>query len=91
MSINHNKQSFSFADAPGLEEKVRVVGMQTRILECLQTHMANKYPMDGTRCGKLLMYIPYLRKVSSKAAERFLSLTFEGSIEINSLVLEMLN
>ena len=41
--------------------------------------------------SQLLLLLPKLRLVSARAAECFLALTFDGAIQLNQLVLEILN
>lgn len=80
-----------YPDAHGLEDRVSISDHQLQILDCLRRHLLHKNPQDTKRFGKILLRLPALRIISAKAAERFLSLTFEGSIELNELVLEMIN
>ncbi|KAH9504510.1 hypothetical protein Btru_062999 [Bulinus truncatus] len=80
-----------YPDASGIEDKIHIAELQSKILDCLRRHIVRQYPQDTKRFGKILLRLPALRVVSAKAAERFLSLTFEGSIQLNELVLEMMN
>lgn len=80
-----------YPDAHGIEDKIRIAELQSKILDCLRRHIVRQYPHDMKRFGKILLRLPALRIVSAKAAERFLSLTFDGSIQLNELVLEMMN
>ncbi|XP_059179695.1 retinoic acid receptor RXR-alpha-B-like [Physella acuta] len=80
-----------YPDAHGIEDKIRIAELQSKILDCLRRHIVRQYPSDPKRFGKILLRLPALRVVSAKAAERFLSLTFDGSIQLNELVLEMMN
>ncbi|GFR87959.1 retinoic acid receptor RXR [Elysia marginata] len=80
-----------YPDAHGINNKIRIAEMQSKILDCLRRHIMQQYPQDSKRFGKILLRLPALRVISAKAAERFLSLTFEGSIHLNELVLEMIN
>ena len=43
------------------------------------------------RCARLLIRLSALRAVSAKVAEKFLSLSLEGDVKMNALVLEMMN
>ncbi|XP_070201916.1 retinoic acid receptor RXR-alpha-B-like isoform X3 [Littorina saxatilis] len=81
----------TYPDATGIQDKIRVMGLQSRILDCLRRYMLHHYPDDNRRFAKILLRLPALRTVSAKAAERFLSLTLDGSIQLNDLVLEMMN
>lgn len=80
-----------YPDAHGINNKIQIAEMQSKILDCLRRHIVQQYPQDSKRFGKILLRLPALRVISAKAAERFLSLTFEGSIHLNELVLEMIN
>lgn len=80
-----------FVDAAGIQDKLQVMTMQSRMLDSLRRYMAHRFPEDHRRFGKMLLRLPALRTVSAKAAERFLSLTLDGSIQLNDLVLEMIN
>ena len=82
---------FCCADALGVQDKVRVLALQSRILDCLRRYMLHRYPEDSRRFAKMLLRLPALRTVSAKAAERFLSLTLDGSLQLNDLVLEMIH
>ena len=65
--------------------------LQTKILNALGKYQRFKYPGNPKRYGQTLLRLPSLRTVSAKAAERFLSLTLDGTVQINDLVLEMIN
>ena len=80
-----------YPDAHGLDQKARIMEAQSRVVECLRRHITQQHPGDNKRFGKILLRLPALRVASAKAAERFLSLTFDGSIQLNELVLEMMN
>ncbi|GFO29931.1 retinoic acid receptor rxr-alpha-a [Plakobranchus ocellatus] len=80
-----------YPDAHGINNKIRIAEIQSKILDSLRRHIMQQYPHDAKRFGKILLRLPALRIISAKAAERFLSLTFEGSIHLNELVLEMIN
>lgn len=81
----------TYPDAIGIVDKPKVTAIQTRFLDVLRRYIFTKYPNDSGRYGKLLLRLPTLRTLSAKAAERFLSLTLEGAIQINDLVQEMIN
>ncbi|XP_076438530.1 retinoic acid receptor RXR-alpha-B-like [Babylonia areolata] len=81
----------TYPDASGIQDKIRVLNLQSRILDCLRRYMQHRNPSDLKRFSKMLLRLPALRTVSAKAAERFLSLTLDGSIQLNELVLEMIN
>lgn len=81
----------TYPDAIGIVDKPKVTAIQTRFLDVLRRYIFSKYPHDSGRYGKLLLRLPTLRTLSAKAAERFLSLTLEGVLQINDLVQEMIN
>jgi hypothetical protein len=83
--------SFLLPDASGIQDRGQVMGLQSRMLDCLRRYMQSRYPSDQRRLAKMLLRLPALRTVSAKAAERFLSLTLDGSIQLSELVLEMMN
>ena len=81
----------TYPDAQGLKDKPKILSMQGKILESLRRYTASHYPDDPRRYSKLLLRLPSLRTVSAKAAERFLSLSLDGSLQLNSLVLDMIS
>ena len=83
--------AFIFTDAQGLKDKPKILAMQGKILESLRRYTASHYPDDPRRYSKILLRLPSLRTVSAKAAERFLSLSLDGSLQLNSLVLDMIS
>jgi hypothetical protein len=86
-----NAVVLTYPDAVGIQGKSEVTMLQSRILDCLRKHDIRKYPEDPRRYGKLLLRLPALRTVSAKAAERFLSMSLDGSIKMNALVLEIMS
>ncbi|KAK3588810.1 hypothetical protein CHS0354_028457 [Potamilus streckersoni] len=81
----------TYPDAQGVQDKQKILNLQTKFLDVLRRYMRHTYPQDLYRYGKILLRLPSLRTLSAKAAERFLSLTLEGTLQINDLVLEMMN
>ncbi|KAK3107051.1 hypothetical protein FSP39_005953 [Pinctada imbricata] len=81
----------TYPDAAGLKEKHKVTLLQTKILNSLGKYQRYRFPENPKRYGQTLLRLPSLRTVSAKAAERFLSLTLDGTVQINDLVLEMIN
>lgn len=79
-----------FPDAIGIKDKQQVTGLQTQMLDSLRRYVTHTYPEDPRRYGKMLLRLPALRTVSAKAAERFLSLTLDGNIQLSALVSEMM-
>ena len=82
---------FLHSDATGLVDKKSVTSLQTRMLDCLQHYAATRYPREPRRYGRLLLRLPSLRMISARAAEMFLSLSLEGNVKMNALVLEMMD
>ena len=80
-----------FVDASGITNKAAVTQLQCQVLEALRKYTSYAYPNDARRYGKILLRLPTLRLVSAKAAERFLSMTLDGTIRMNALVKEMFN
>ncbi|GAB1602029.1 retinoic acid receptor RXR-alpha-B [Argonauta hians] len=86
-----NALVLTYPDASGVQDKQKVAAMQTTILDTLRRYVCSKYCNDVQRYGKMLLRLPALRTLSAKAAERFLSLTLEGSFHINELVSQMIS
>ena len=64
--------------------------LQCKILDCLRKYSLMTYPSEPRRYGRMLLRLPALRTISTKAAERFLSMTLDGSVKMNALVLEIM-
>ncbi|CAH1796409.1 unnamed protein product [Owenia fusiformis] len=77
-------------DAAGITEKSTVMALQNKILEALRHYQLQTYPTDSRRYGKMLLRLPALRTVSAKATEQFLTLTVEGSVQMDTLTSELL-
>lgn len=86
-----NALVLTYPDASGVQDKQKVASMQTRILDSLRRYVAYKFPNDLQRYGKMLLRLPALRTLSAKAAERFMSLTLDGSFQLNELVSQMIS
>nr|UZQ18778.1 mollusc nuclear receptor [Doryteuthis pealeii] len=86
-----NALVLTYPDASGVQDKQKVASMQTRILDSLRRYVAQKFPNDLQRYGKMLLRLPALRTLSAKAAERFMSLTLDGSFQLNELVSQMIS
>ena len=65
--------------------------LQSRLLSTLEKYVVSRYPNAQHRCSRLLLRLSALRVVSAKVAEKFLSLSLEGDVKMNALVLEMMN
>ncbi len=81
---------WSCADAGGVKDKDAVLQLQCRILDCLRKYSLMTYPTEPGRYGRMLLRLPTLRTISAIAAERFLSMTLDGSVKMNALVLEIM-
>ncbi|XP_002737359.1 retinoic acid receptor RXR-gamma-A [Saccoglossus kowalevskii] len=80
----------TYPDAAGLQDKTSVTTLQAKIVDALRHYIKTHYPKDAKRYAKVLLRLPTLRTVASKATERFLSMTLDGTIQINELVSEMM-
>jgi len=67
------------------------MSLQSRLLSCLEKYITSRYPSGLQRCSRLLIQLSTLRAVSARVAEKFLSLSLEGDVKMNALVLEMMN
>ncbi|ESN93788.1 hypothetical protein HELRODRAFT_103307 [Helobdella robusta] len=81
----------TYPDASGLADKRSVSSLQSRLLDCLQHYTNANYPSEPRRSCRLLLRLPSLRTISAHAAEMFLSLSLEGNVKMNDLVLEIIN
>lgn len=79
------------ADATDIVNKTAVIELQSKILNCLRRYSTKMYPDDQRRYGRILLRLPTLRVVSAKVTEKFLSMSLDGSIKMNDLVLELLS
>ena len=79
------------ADAAGVVDRQSIMNLQSRLLSCLEAYVTSRYPMALHRCSRLLLQLSTLRAVSARVAEKFLSLSLEGDVKMNALVLEMMN
>ncbi|XP_013405267.1 steroid hormone receptor ERR2 [Lingula anatina] len=81
----------TYPDAAGLKEKEKVQMLQAKILDSFRKYETSKFPHNPRRYGRVLLRLPALRTVSAKAAERFLSMSLDGTVKLTGLVTEMLN
>jgi len=65
--------------------------LQCHLLSNLEKYMTSRYPNAQQRCSRLLLRLSALRAVSARVAEKFLTLSLEGDVKMNALVLEMMN
>jgi hypothetical protein len=82
---------FLFPDAPGLADRQAVLSLQNSIIQLLQKYSTSRYSDSSRRYGRILLRLPSLRSISAKAAEKFLSFTLEGDLQMTSLVMEMIS
>ena len=80
-----------FVDAIGVQDKLAITNLQCKILDCLHKYTSKAYPNEPKRHARMLLRLPTLRTVSAKAAECFLSMSLDGSVKMNALVLEMMS
>lgn len=86
-----NAVVLTYPDANGIKDKDTIITLQSRILNCLRQYTCHAYSSEPRRYGKILLRLPSLRTVSAIAAERFLSMSLDGNIKMNALVLEMMS
>jgi len=80
-----------FTDAAGIVDRQNIMTLQNSFLSCLEKCITSRYPSPPQRCSHLLIRLTALRAISTKVAEKFLSLSLEGDVKMNALVLEMMN
>ena len=78
-------------DAVGVKDRHSVISLQNKILDCFRKYASRTYRNEPHRYARILLRLPALRTVSAIAAERFLSMSLEGNIKMNALVLEMMS
>lgn len=66
-----------FADAKGLQDRQNVLGMQWRFLDSLRKYTISRYPHERRRYGRLLLKLPILRILATKAYGNYVN----GSLE----------
>ncbi|KAK2170012.1 hypothetical protein LSH36_5g17030 [Paralvinella palmiformis] len=81
----------TYPDATGIQDRKSISELQNHFLDTLRIYSLTEYPSEPKRFPRILLRIPTLRSVSAKAAERFLSMSLDSSIKMNSLVLEMMS
>ncbi|KAJ8335200.1 hypothetical protein SKAU_G00408390 [Synaphobranchus kaupii] len=81
---------FTFADRQGLEEPSRVDQLQEPLLEALKIYIRKRRPSMPHMFPKTLMKITDLRSISTKGAERVISLKMEIPGLMPPLIQEML-
>nr|ASL70556.1 nuclear receptor [Brachionus calyciflorus] len=57
----------TFADAKGLQDRSSVLALQNRFLDSFRKYTISRYPHERRRYGKLLLKLPVLRILATKA------------------------
>nr|ASL70624.1 nuclear receptor [Brachionus koreanus] len=57
----------TFSDAKGLQDRTSVTTLQNRFLDSLRKYTISRYPHERRRYGKLLLKLPILRILATKA------------------------
>nr|ASL70514.1 nuclear receptor [Brachionus rotundiformis] len=57
----------TFADAKGLQDRTSVMTLQNRFLDSFRKYTISRYPHERRRYGKLLLKLPILRILATKA------------------------
>uniref|UniRef100_A0A4W3HX00 NR LBD domain-containing protein n=1 Tax=Callorhinchus milii TaxID=7868 RepID=A0A4W3HX00_CALMI len=78
------------ADAAQIEDVGAVQRLQDLLHEALQEHEGGRHAQGPRRAGKLLMTLPLLRQISTKAVQHFYSVKLQGHVPMHKLFLEML-
>ncbi|XP_007909977.2 estrogen-related receptor gamma-like, partial [Callorhinchus milii] len=78
------------SDAAQIEDVGAVQRLQDLLHEALQEHEGGRHAQGPRRAGKLLMTLPLLRQISTKAVQHFYSVKLQGHVPMHKLFLEML-
>lgn len=93
-SFNHHLSVFFLchvsADSMHIEDVDAVQKLQDVLHEALQDYEASQHQEDPRRAGKLLMTLPLLRQISTKAVQHFYSIKQDGKVPMHKLFLELL-
>lgn len=73
-----------------IEDVDAVQKLQDVLHEALQDYEASQHQEDPRRAGKLLMTLPLLRQISTKAVQHFYSIKQDGKVPMHKLFLELL-
>ncbi|CAH1277464.1 ESRRA [Branchiostoma lanceolatum] len=79
------------SDSVYVEDHEAVQKLQDVLHDALQDHDLNAHPSDSRRIGKILMMLPLLREVATKAVQHFYTIKMEGQVPMHKLFLEMLD
>ena len=80
----------TFADAKGLQDRATVLSVQTRYLDSLRKYTISRYPHERRRYGRLLLKLPVLRILATKAYGNYVngSLDADGSVSKLNILIE---
>ncbi|CAG11044.1 unnamed protein product [Tetraodon nigroviridis] len=78
------------SDSMHIEDVDAVQKLQDVLHEALQDYEASQHQEDPRRAGKLLMTLPLLRQISTKAVQHFYSIKQDGKVPMHKLFLELL-
>nr|XP_061796028.1 estrogen-related receptor gamma-like isoform X3 [Nerophis lumbriciformis] len=78
------------SDSMHIEDVDAVQKLQDVLHEALQDYEASQHQEDPRRTGKLLMTLPLLRQISTKAVQHFYSIKQDGKVPMHKLFLELL-
>nr|ASL70588.1 nuclear receptor [Brachionus plicatilis] len=63
----------TFADAKGLQDRASVMTLQNRFLDSFRKYTISRYPHERRRYGKLLLKLPILRILATKAYANYVN------------------
>ncbi|XP_056881167.1 estrogen-related receptor gamma a isoform X4 [Takifugu flavidus] len=78
------------SDSMHIEDVDAVQKLQDVLHEALQDYEASQHQEDPRRAGKMLMTLPLLRQISTKAVQHFYSIKQDGKVPMHKLFLELL-
>lgn len=80
----------TFADAKGLQDRATVLAVQTKYLDSFRKYTISRYPHERRRYGRLLLKLPVLRILATKAYGNYVngSLDADGSASKLNLLIE---
>jgi hypothetical protein len=82
-----------FADAKGLQDRSSVLSVQARYLDSLRKYTISRYPHERRRYGRLLLKLPLLRILATKAYGNYVNGSLDcadGSTSRLNLIIEQL-
>jgi hypothetical protein len=80
----------TFADAKGLQDRLNVQALQNRYLDSFRKYTISRYPHERRRYGRLLLKLPILRILATKAYGNYVngSLDADGTASKLNLLIE---